>query len=612
MSRTATPIPRPTEPAGSPRTAAVPTARRPLIDRELIESLAVAFCLALLVRTYAVEAFVIPTGSMAPTLMGRHKDVVCPQCGQSFPINASQEVDRPAPGQSTRVKSGLCSNCQFPAPVGDEPSFKGDRILVMKFPYRLPDLPGSGGPARWDVVVFAYPEIPEQNYIKRLVGLPGESLRVSGGDLLSRPQEARDQPFRVARKPAAHQQAMQTMVYDDAHRPAALEGKADWLRWVPGPNTEWKQGEPGTYGVGRTSGWQTLAYRHLVPDPQQWASLVRGVDPPTPPRPTLITDFNSYNTGSNSARRDGHEMLEPHWVGDLTLACRVDAATNQGRIKLELMRAGVASRCEIDVAAGTAQMFSANLPLAKPRPCGFRGEGSHDLTFANVDGRLNLWVDGATPFGDGVPYDDRLGPPPTPTPLDLNPASVAVNGLSARVSRLVLKRDIYYTLYPGEADYGGHDAPPSHRLGRAVGLAAHEGRVDTNAAQAFLVAYDDYDRRGVAIFDLLANPALFPALVVNPSKNYEIRPGHYMMLGDNSPHSKDGRAWTDDDQLAVHPDSGWDPESRVFNEVPADQIVGKAFFIYWPHGVPFWPNLHITPDFVIPFRPYFERMKTIH
>ena len=32
------------------------------------------------------EAFVIPTGSMAPTLMGRHKEVVCPSCGYTYAI----------------------------------------------------------------------------------------------------------------------------------------------------------------------------------------------------------------------------------------------------------------------------------------------------------------------------------------------------------------------------------------------------------------------------------------------------------------------------------------------------------------------------------------------
>ena len=49
--------------------------------RETIESIAIAFALAFLFKAFEAEAFVIPTGSMAPTLMGRHKDVLCPECG---------------------------------------------------------------------------------------------------------------------------------------------------------------------------------------------------------------------------------------------------------------------------------------------------------------------------------------------------------------------------------------------------------------------------------------------------------------------------------------------------------------------------------------------------
>ena len=69
------------------------------------------------------------------------------------------------------------------------PSFKGDRILVMMFPYDLPFLPGSRPPERWDVVVFRYPEEPEVSYIKRLVGLPGETIRISHGDIYVKPAD---------------------------------------------------------------------------------------------------------------------------------------------------------------------------------------------------------------------------------------------------------------------------------------------------------------------------------------------------------------------------------------------------------------------------------------
>jgi hypothetical protein len=61
--------------------------------RETIESIVIAFVLAFLFRTFEAEAFVIPTGSMAPTLMGKHKDVDCLKCGHRYRVTASEEGD---------------------------------------------------------------------------------------------------------------------------------------------------------------------------------------------------------------------------------------------------------------------------------------------------------------------------------------------------------------------------------------------------------------------------------------------------------------------------------------------------------------------------------------
>src|SRR3954453_22743651 len=82
--------------------------------RETIEAIVVAFILALLVRGFEAEAFVIPTGSMAPTLMGRHKEVTCPECGYVYAVNASDEVEGFSVGgpSSRRVYSGICVNCR--------------------------------------------------------------------------------------------------------------------------------------------------------------------------------------------------------------------------------------------------------------------------------------------------------------------------------------------------------------------------------------------------------------------------------------------------------------------------------------------------------------------
>ena len=53
-------------------------------------------------------------------------------------------------------------------------------------------------PQRWDVIVFKFPGEATTNYIKRLVGLPGETIRIQHGDLWLRQQ---DGSWQIARKP---------------------------------------------------------------------------------------------------------------------------------------------------------------------------------------------------------------------------------------------------------------------------------------------------------------------------------------------------------------------------------------------------------------------------
>ncbi|MBU3912193.1 MAG: signal peptidase I [Candidatus Omnitrophica bacterium] len=92
--------------------------------KEWVEPIVIAVVLALIIRTFVVQAFKIPTGSMRPTLM------------------------------------------------------EGDRILVNKFIYKFRE------PVRGDVIVFVSPEDKKKDFIKRLVGLPGEEIEISNGTIL--------------------------------------------------------------------------------------------------------------------------------------------------------------------------------------------------------------------------------------------------------------------------------------------------------------------------------------------------------------------------------------------------------------------------------------------
>ncbi|MFP5211933.1 MAG: signal peptidase I [Acidobacteriota bacterium] len=98
--------------------------------REYTEAIVIAVLLALFIRAFVVQAFKIPSGSMKTTLL------------------------------------------------------IGDHILVSKFIYgiKLPivekELIHFSDPKRQDIVVFRYPQDPSKDFIKRVIGLPGDTVRI--------------------------------------------------------------------------------------------------------------------------------------------------------------------------------------------------------------------------------------------------------------------------------------------------------------------------------------------------------------------------------------------------------------------------------------------------
>ena len=161
--------------------------------REAVETLVFVVTLVLMLKLFAVEAFVIPTGSMAETLYGIQKLVTCPDCGHEYPVNSTDEVEpqgraRGDDNDGPRLASlsgACCPNCRhtYVWTAAERPANNsGDRVLVHKAIYAL------SKPSRADVVVFKFPVDPQldfsaQNYIKRLWGLGGETIAIYRGDL---------------------------------------------------------------------------------------------------------------------------------------------------------------------------------------------------------------------------------------------------------------------------------------------------------------------------------------------------------------------------------------------------------------------------------------------
>ncbi|MEO6435605.1 MAG: S26 family signal peptidase, partial [Tepidisphaeraceae bacterium] len=240
--------------------------------KETIESILVAFILAFIFRAFVVEAFVIPTGSMAPTLLGAHMRFRCNDCGWRFDANYSPKQtagdDLYIPSQSERSHKVFCPNCGYKIPEYDpqDPSndaqkpdvFYGDRILVLKYLYLLE------APQRWDVVVFKSPDVRapddagfggesspyQQNYIKRLVGRPGESIVILDGDIyVGKPGQDIGE-YEIQTKPRHVQEALWRVIYDNDFHPQRLKRDDQGGLW----KQPWTVREGGGWDVGAGNG----------------------------------------------------------------------------------------------------------------------------------------------------------------------------------------------------------------------------------------------------------------------------------------------------------------------------------------------------------------------
>ncbi len=124
----------------------------------------------LVIKAYVLDAYITPTQSMAPTLVGPHREGVCPHCGKHATIGyypESEHMEDPA------GPLGICDFCQQAGVVTKiEPTvLPADRFFVNRLLT----------PRRWDVVVFRFVKDPSVIYAKRLVGLPGEEVAIKDG-----------------------------------------------------------------------------------------------------------------------------------------------------------------------------------------------------------------------------------------------------------------------------------------------------------------------------------------------------------------------------------------------------------------------------------------------
>ncbi|MHC4616595.1 MAG: signal peptidase I [Planctomycetota bacterium] len=376
------------------------------------EWLITAFVLAFLFRAFVMEAFRIPTGSMADTLKGAHFRLRCAQCGYPYDYGLGNfRLPRDTmPRGYLKPLSSRCPSCGFyQSTGGNMPVAGGDRILVLKCIYQFFE------PKQWDVVVFKNPLDPSENYIKRLVGRPGETVEVIDGDVYIDGQ--------ISRKPHSVQKELWMPVYDNDYHPVKpREGLFNGHAWrLPFTTVD--------------SQWQ--------------------VDPDNPTRFKLDSPPDRINTlvydtsiGNNFRATYAYDDVKGYddmpYCSDLMVRFYVRTADSQGRIGAHLSKYQTHYRAWLDL---TGEMVIAKLAGNREKilvqdvyqpPLG----GVPFLVkFANVDHQLIFQVGSKILTWELGRGPEDLGP----RRADIAP-QVSVFGAGGLVlSHVAIFRDLHYT-----------------------------------------------------------------------------------------------------------------------------------------------------------------------
>lgn len=519
--------------------------------KETIESIVVALILAFVFRAFIVEAFVIPTGSMAPTLYGAHGTIVCEDCGIEYAYGLRDPDDSRSIVPVLSTSKAPCPNCNHVnshLAVSDEKgnAERGDRILVLKWPLALD---GAGfEPARWDVTVFKDPADGDTNFIKRLVGLPNEVLMIVDGDVYTVPtgaltaetlrglDELRHEKYElqtgirsgrlravpaaamdelrrkmtIARKSPSAQEELWSVVYDNDHIPRTPG--PDQPRWVPGRGTESGWEAAGRVlrfrGAGVEDDYVVLAGKEIV------ASCAYNIhNLPSAPVADLRVRFVFSPKDEQAAVRVRLEKLDRVFWAEV----RADGAVSLWE-----------SRDPPGVAA--PRIASGSIEAIRP------GE-SVEVSFENVDYRLTVQVRGRevlTSSSDPQSkafYGPDLAALARSRPQRTQPPRISGEGGAFELSHVAVEHDEYYYLDPSVRAFALRWAP-------AAGWGSE------------------------------ASPIL-------------LREDEFFMLGDNTSASKDSRLWDE-----VAPELAARGEAFQLGTVPRDQLIGRAFFVYWPSGHP--------------------------
>jgi signal peptidase I len=255
----------------------------------------VCVCLALLCRVFLLDNYQVSTGSMAPAILGHHRECACPRCGFNVQVGLHERDDGETAAREHWYQRAFCPNCGATGlSLHHAPVFQGRRFLVNKAAFAM------RAPRRWEVVVF---RLFGFDFIKRILGLPGESVEIQDGDLYV--------DGMLCRKTIDEFKAMRVLAFDNNHQPMPMTWAARWESAPYRPNGQLLVGTALCLDATQSSDcWQLAAYRNFCVDTHKLLPL---------------RDEYGYN---------GAEPCRTVPVHDTMLECDVEIQEGQGILAL--------------------------------------------------------------------------------------------------------------------------------------------------------------------------------------------------------------------------------------------------------------------------------------
>src|SRR5580704_16665309 len=178
---------------------------------DLLRGVILLICLVLLTRAFLVDSYEVPSASMAPALLGHHRACTCPRCGNPIQVGLHLRDHGEEIANPRWYRWAACPNCGATGlAMHQAPVVTGQRLLVNKASV-------LGLPRRWEIIVFHLLGI---DLIKRLLGLPGETVAIEDGDLYI--------DGVLCRKTLAEFKTMRIAVFDNNHQPQPMTWAERW------------------------------------------------------------------------------------------------------------------------------------------------------------------------------------------------------------------------------------------------------------------------------------------------------------------------------------------------------------------------------------------------